>query len=171
MQNGVLKGVGCIIQPGTRLPKLGDALESATSRGNGKVSRSWEDIATWIETEPKRLRATIDEYNSSCDRGQDEIFAKDRRYLWSLLTPPFYALKCYPRFLGTIGGIKINHHMEVLDAEDNPIPGLYAAGVDTGGWEADTYNAILSGSTFGFAVNSGRIAGENAMTFVGQRNL
>jgi glycine/D-amino acid oxidase-like deaminating enzyme len=41
--------------------------------------------------------------------------------------------------------------------------GLYAAGVDTGGWESTTYCAILSGSTLGFAINSGRIAAENAV--------
>ena len=55
--------------------------------------------------------------------------------------------------------------MEVLDKNSNPIPGLYAAGSDTGGWESDTYNAVLSGTTFGFAINSGRIAAENATTF------
>ena len=53
--------------------------------------------------------------------------------------------------------------MEVLNSEDNPISGLYAAGVDTGGWEGDNDNVILSGTTFGFAINSGRIAGENAV--------
>jgi fumarate reductase flavoprotein subunit len=56
--------------------------------------------------------------------------------------------------------------MEVLDLKDRPIQGLYAAGVDTGGWESDTYCARLSGSTFGFAINSGRIAGENAAGYV-----
>ena len=59
--------------------------------------------------------------------------------------------------------------MEVLDRDDNPISGLYAAGVDTGGWESDTYNAVLSGTTFGFALNSGRIAGENAAVYMGRQ--
>jgi fumarate reductase flavoprotein subunit len=166
IENGVIKGVGCVIQPGTKLPKIGKALELASRQGNGKISDSWEDLAVWMGTEPAILLATIEEYNTFCDKGHDEIFAKDRKYLWELQTPPFYALKCYPRFLGTIGGIKINHNMEVLDREENPIPGLYAAGVDTGGWEADTYNAILSGSTFGFAINSGRISGESAVAYI-----
>jgi len=56
--------------------------------------------------------------------------------------------------------------MEVLNSEDNPISGLYAAGVDTGGWEGDHDNAILCGTTFSFAINSGRIAGENASEYV-----
>ena len=68
--------------------------------------------------------------------------------------------------LNTIGGIKINEHTEVMDKQDNSIPGLYAAGVDTGGWESPTYCWQIAGHAFGFAVYSGRIAGENAARFV-----
>ena len=64
-----------------------------------------------------------------------------------------------------IGGIKTNHHMEVLNHEDKAIPGLYA-GSDTGGLESETYCLTLSGAAFGFAINSGRIAGENVAEFV-----
>ena len=42
--------------------------------------------------------------------------------------------------------------MEALDKEENPIPGLYAVGIDTGGWETDTYNVELAGATLGFSV-------------------
>ncbi len=68
--------------------------------------------------------------------------------------------------LGTMGGIKVNYKMEVLDKEGNPIPGLYAVGADTESWESDTYCAILSGSAFGFGMNSGLIAAENASDYV-----
>ena len=71
-----------------------------------------------------------------------------------------------PHILDTIGGIRINERMEVLDIQDKPIRGLYAAGVATSGWEAETYCSDLSGSAFGFAINSGRIAGENAAAFI-----
>jgi len=162
IEKGVIKGLGYVIGPGTKLAGLGKTLELAAKKGSAKIASSWDEIAKWIGIKPEVLKATIDEYNSFCDQGYDEIFAKDRRYLDALRTPPYYALRCYPRFLGTIGGIKINYRMEVLDHEDNPIPGLYAAGIDTGGWEADTYNVVLSGTTFGFAISSGRIAGENA---------
>ena len=66
----------------------------------------------------------------------------------------------------TMGGIKVNDRMEVLDNINNPIPGLYAAGVVASGWEAETYCSDLSGSAFGFAISSGRIAGENAADFI-----
>ena len=78
-------------------------------------------------------------------------------------------MRCRAMFLATIGGIKINHNMEVLDSRDNPIPGLYAGGNDTGGWEPDTYNAFLSSHAMGFAINSGRIAGEHAAQFLARK--
>ena len=60
--------------------------------------------------------------------------------------------------------------MEVVDKKDQPIPGLYAVGSDTGGWEGDTYCLVLSGSTFAFAITSGRIAGEKALEYIRSGN-
>lgn len=170
VENGIIKGVGQIVPPGTRLVDLEQDLQVAAVKDPEwiKIANCWDDIATWMGAEPGILRATISEYNSFCDQGHDAVFAKDARYLQALFTPPYYALKCYPSFLGTIGGIRINYRMEVLDHQYKTIPGLYAAGSDTGGWESDTYNVVLSGSTLGFAINSGRIAGENAARFVSQ---
>jgi len=141
-------------------------LREAADKGIIKMSDSWDEIAGWIGASPGTLTATIDEYNACCDSGHDRIFGKDRKYLMPLRTPPYYVIKGFPNLLTTLGGLKINHRMEVLDRKDEPIKGLYAAGNDTGGWETDTYNIHLSGTTFGFAVNSGRIAGENAAKYI-----
>jgi fumarate reductase flavoprotein subunit len=149
-----------------KLAELGKMLQSEEGKGGVKIADSWEEISRWIGAVPKVLRNTVTEYNSFCDQEHDKMFAKDQRYLMPLLTPPYYALKCYQSFFGTMGGIKINHHMEVLNHQGNPIPGLYAAGSDTGGWVSDTYSLILPGTTFGFAINSGRIAGENAAQYL-----
>jgi succinate dehydrogenase/fumarate reductase flavoprotein subunit len=56
--------------------------------------------------------------------------------------------------------------MEAVDGEDNPIPGLYAAGVETGGTEWGTYNGNLSGHSFGFSVVQGRLAAQNAVAYI-----
>jgi hypothetical protein len=42
--------------------------------------------------------------------------------------------------------------------------------VITSGWQPETYCSDLSGSAFGYAINSGRIAGENAAEFLLSRN-
>jgi len=163
---GWLYGVTKFVWEKNELPELEKEFQKQEERGILKISDSWDEIARWIGAAPEVLKATVDEYNSFCDHGYDEIFAKERRYLIPLRTPPYYAMKCGTHFYCTKGGLKINHHMEVLDKQDNPIPRLYAVGGDTGGWESDTYNIRLSGHSVGFAINSGRIAGENAAKYV-----
>jgi fumarate reductase flavoprotein subunit len=146
--------------------ELESAVRKEAAGGMIGIGNSWGEIAGYMGAKPAILEATIAEYNICSESGHDRIFTKDSRYLKALHSPPYYAIKCCQSFLGTIGGIKINQHMEVLNQQNNPIPGFYAAGVDTGGWESYTYCSILSGSTFGFAVNSGRIAGENAANYI-----
>lgn len=145
---------------------LDKEIQLQVEKGTIMIADSWDKIAEWIGISAKSLRQTVDEYNTFCDRGYDEVFAKDRNYLMPLRNPPYYAIKCGVSLVVTHGGIKINHNMEALNNEDIPIPGLYAAGVETGGTDSDTYNYVLTGHSFGFAVNSGRIAGENAARYV-----
>jgi fumarate reductase flavoprotein subunit len=164
IEGGYKRGAGPM-KPGTRPSGLNQLLKRHEEEGQVKISDSWEGIARWIGAIPRVLKSAIDEYNRFCDQGYDKEFLKDRRYLLSLRTPPYYAIKCIQHYLDTIGGIKINHHMEVLDHNDDPISGLYAAGVTTSGWQPKTYCIILSGNAFGFAINSGRIAGENAAEY------
>jgi fumarate reductase flavoprotein subunit len=170
MEEGVIRGNASTVRPGTRLIDLRDLLNSQAEKGWVKISSSWDEIAGWIGTGSGILKSTIDNYNRFCDQGYDKDFLKDRRYLLSLRTPPYYAMKCIQTFLDTIGGIAINYRMEVLDHDNEPIRGLYAVGVTTGGWEPKTYCIKLAGNAFGFAINSGRIAGENAVKYVREKN-
>jgi len=140
-------------------------LETQASKGRVKITSSWEEMGEWMGADPETLKSTIDEYNTNCDYGRDSIFAKDRKHLLPLRVPPFYAIKCCVSLLVTHGDIKVNHRMEVIDKQANPISGLYAAGDDTGDIDAGAYNIGLPGHSFGFAINSGRIAGENAAEY------
>jgi fumarate reductase flavoprotein subunit len=137
--------------------------------GNICISDSWDEIALFVGADPSVLKATIDEYNTGCDRGRDDAFFKDPFYLRPLCQAPYYAIKGELVFLNTMGGLKINEFMEVIDTKGSAIKGLYAAGADTGDWEPDTYCDNLSGTAFGFAVNSGRIAAENAVKYISQK--
>jgi len=142
---------------------LESALQAGVEKDKIKIADSWDEIAGWIGADPEVLKETIAEYNTCCNQGHDEDFAKERKYLLPLDSAPYYAIRGLAVLLDTIGGIRINERMEVLDNQNNPIPGLYAAGVVTSGWESEVYCSELSASAFGFAINSGRIAGENAL--------
>jgi fumarate reductase flavoprotein subunit len=57
----------------------------------------------------------------------------------------------------------------VIDKKGDIIPGLYAGGYDAGGMYGDSYSIKdSSGLSSAFAINSGRIAGRNALKFLGK---
>jgi fumarate reductase flavoprotein subunit len=170
-QSGLDTGAGLVFA-GTKLVDLNEDFRRAINNGNENVfvAASLEELANKIGVRPIVLQETVDEYNRFCKKGHDGLFAKNPRYLQPVKDPKFYSLKIFPQFLGTIGGIKINERMEVLDEHGKPVPGLYAGGYDAaGGLYGDTYNLFLPGGSLGFALNSGRIAGENALKYVGKR--
>lgn len=78
---------------------------------------------------------------------------------------PFYA---YPVTCGitfTFGGIQANKHSKVLDENQNPIPGLFAAGEMIGGLFYGNYpggSGLMSGAVFG------KLAGESAASYAEQ---
>ena len=154
------------VSAATPLPGLEREVHKQADKGHLKISDSRDEIALWIGADPEVLNATIDEYNAFCDDRHDALFAKDRKYLLPLRTPPYYAVKGHLGLCDAYGGIKINERMEALDTSDNPIPGLYAAGSTCGCWESESYCYRLTGHLVGFALNSGRIAGENAVRYL-----
>jgi len=95
------------------------------------------------------LRETINVYNNSADRGDRPAIGDG----------PYCALgpvKSYVVF--TDGGLSVSERLEVLGADDRPIPGLYAAG------SAGQGGLLLEGHGhhLGWAFVSGRIAGRHA---------
>ncbi|MBN1632270.1 MAG: FAD-dependent oxidoreductase [Thermoleophilia bacterium] len=171
MEHGLDKGVGVEYPPGYKLTNLRKEIQAALDNGSKEVfaADSLEDLAAQIEIDPAVLRATVEEYNRYCAQGWDELFAKDRRYLRPLLGPKFYAVRGRAVFLGTMGGVKVNEKLEVLDKKDVAIPGLYAGGFDAGGMYGDSYPIkSSSGLASSFALNSGRIAGKSALKYLGK---
>jgi len=112
------------------------------------------------------LLNTIEEYNKLCQAGHDDIFYKSPKYLRPFkMQPKFYAGRFFDGAYNSTGGIKINYKMEVLTKDHDIIPGLYAAGADANNMYTHSYTS-LAGSHMGFAITSGRIAGENALKYI-----
>ncbi len=172
LQRGIDKNVAIAHPPGSRPLGLEKELQAALERGSSEVfaADSIEALAGKMGVDPSVLKSTVDEYNSFCEKGRDDLFYKDPKYLWPLRGPRFYAIKARTVSLGTMGGIKINEKAEAIDKKDQLIPGLYAAGLDAGGMFGDGYPIKgSSGLSSAFAMNSGRLAGENALKYLGIR--
>ena len=171
LDKGIERGVGEDNLPGTRPLNFDKELHAALERGTMElfVANSIEELAGKMGVDPVVLKTTVNEYNRFCNKGHDDLFAKNPKYLRPLKGPKFYAVKARTICLGTLGGIKINHNMEVMDKKDRTISGLYAGGFDAGGMYGDSYCIHdSSGLSSGFAVNSGRIAGRNALRYIGR---
>lgn len=122
-----------------------------------------EDLAVTLEMDPKILKASVDQYNGAIASGKDDLFFADTDRLVEVKSGPYYAIRFSARNLSTLGGIRINADMEVLDKDFHVIEGLYAAGADAGGMYGRAY-VDFEGGTLGFAYTSGRLAGISAST-------
>ena len=143
--------------------RLDTTMEQAIADGVLCKADSYEALAAFIGCDEETVKASMEEYNAFCHAGRDGWFAKDKRYMLSMEEGPYYAIKAGEDMLITHGGIRVNERFEALGGDYKPVENLYVAGVDFGGADADVYNVVMSGHGFGFAVNSGRIAGENAV--------
>jgi fumarate reductase flavoprotein subunit len=156
-----------------KLKDLDGQLKGLKEAGNPNVfvAGSLEKLARKTGMNPATLKATVDEYNAFCVKGHDDDFAKDPKFLRPLKEPKFYAFRNFPSAYGTFGGIKVNEKMEVLTKDQSVIPGLYAAGNDANTIFGDPpdYNWKVSGSGYGYALSSGRIAGESALEYRGRQ--
>ena len=169
MERGIDKSVNVRTLSGSKPVNFQKEVEILFEKGNTDVfvADSVEELAGKLGMDAPVLKSTIDEYNQFCEKKHDDLFAKDPKYLRPLKGPKFYAVKAHTVTLGTMGGIKINHNTEVIDKKENIIPGLYAVGFDAGGMYGDSYHvSVASGSSVGFAFNSGRIAGKNVLRYL-----
>jgi hypothetical protein len=95
-------------------------------------------------------KATIDRYNQFCESGVDSDFFKRKERLIAIKTGPFYgASSTGPAFLTVLGGLRTNINMQVCDANDQPIPGLYNIGTMVGDYFANMYPFTIEGNNLG----------------------
>ena len=128
---------------------------------------SIEELAEKLGIDADKLEETLDDYNDMCDEGYDAQFHKKHEYLHPITGKGGYLVgKYYIAAYGTVGGVRINKYGEVMDADLKPIPGLYSAGSDANTIYGDSYNFTLCGNTMGFAINSGRMAGEAIADYI-----
>ena len=141
-----------------------------------KVAGSIEELATKMQVSPEGLTRVIEAFNASVKDGKASgpNVAKTSS-AFKIDTPPFYGFyPVRPALNHTLGGLVINANCQVLNAEGNPIPGLYAAGTVTNWAYGETYdvNGVTSyqgsyhaGATSGagIALVFGRLAGKHAV--------
>ncbi|WP_139651184.1 FAD-binding protein [Raoultibacter phocaeensis] len=106
--------------------------------------------------------ASVERYNELCDQGRDEDFGKDA-HLMIKMEAPYYAY-CAEKEIGapmvTTSGLLVNQDSQVLDQNCNPLPGLYAAGNNSGSRFGYQYTTSISGVSLGIAQTQGYMVGK-----------
>lgn len=175
-------GRAVLAQPGGFAWQVFDAQVAHLLRDEYKLRGATKVVGNTIEELVDRMQDvhhqnfinTIRDYNAAIQRdvpfdpnvkdGRSTIGLEVNKTNWAntLEKPPFeaYSVGCGITF--TFGGLKIDTTTHVLDIEDAPIPGLYAAGELVGGLYYFNYpgsTGLMAGAVFG------RIAGREAASF------
>ena len=160
-------GLGCV--PPFPMP-LGHHLRT----GYLKRGATLAELASQAGIDARGLEATIAEFNKTAADGQDPAFGKGsrayNRYQGDALhgpnpciapieDGPFYAIRIVIGDLGTYAGIRTDANAQALDADGQPIAGLYAVGNDMASIMGGNYPG--AGITLGPALTFGYIAGKH----------
>jgi succinate dehydrogenase/fumarate reductase flavoprotein subunit len=106
---------------------------------------------------------TIKRYNDLCEKGADEDFGKDAKWMNAIKKAPFYGIRKHIRISALCSGVYVNGNGQALDANKNPIEGLYCVG-NLGGqfYGGADYPFHATGLSLGRCYTFGRLAGKHA---------
>jgi len=132
MDHAIWQGPGAspLVPANPHLPRAGGTMHSANTI---------VELASLMKVPAEQLQITVDLYNKAVESGTLQQLSPPRRTdrykAWPIKTAPFYAVPLCTGITNTMGGLVVDKDGAVLDKNDAPIPGLYAAGGATGGLE------------------------------------
>jgi fumarate reductase flavoprotein subunit len=104
--------------------------EAGASGNHTKKADSLVELALKMKVDPRTLVDTIERYNKFCETGKDLDFGKPAQNLQKIEKPPFYAIfgNRWTQSSKGRNGICVNSEFQVLNAEGETLPGLWASG-------------------------------------------
>ena len=134
--------------------------DEAMSGDAGVQADTIEELAEKMGVPVEEFCATIERYNELAKKGVDEDFGKRADRMFAIENPPFYGYKLTDTvLLVCMGGLETTVDFEVLDTNDDVIPGLYAVGNTQGGRFLVDYPLPCPGISHGMAMTHGMLVG------------
>ena len=134
--------------------------DEAMSSDAGVQADTIEELAEKMGVPVEEFCATIERYNELAKKGVDEDFGKRADRMFAIENPPFYGYKLTDTvLLVCMGGLETTVDFEVLDTNDDVIPGLYAVGNAQGGRFLVDYPLPCPGISHGMAMTHGMLVG------------
>lgn len=111
------------------------------------------DVATFVKT--------VERYNELVEKGIDEDMGKEAKWLTAIKEPPFYGIHRHIGLSTIIHGVNVNADMQVLNADGEPIEGLYAIGNCAGNFfGSPDYPMTVPGLSLGRCHTQGYVVGK-----------
>ena len=122
-----------------------------------------------MEVDPDAFVATIAAYNEhAANGGEADSFGTMPEEKTPILKAPFYAAKIVSCAYGTNGGVGTDYWCRAVNADDEVIEGLYAAGQDNGSMYFNDYPyGLMGGTCQGGACTTGFVCAESACDTLG----
>lgn len=147
---------------GVVLNDLDAAMDKAIDQG-WAVKGTLEKCADFFGL--KNLPETVAAYNKLCESGKDDLYYKDSCLMKEVTGDVFYVVEYEPSIWCTFGGVKTDAYCRALTKAQEPIPGLYVAGVDNGSLYCSPYYEN-EGAALGTAYTSGIVAGDYMLEYI-----
>lgn len=122
-----------------------------------------DELASGMNMDAAQLKATIDHYNEYCAAGDDADFGKSKEFLMTVGDGPYYGLNPELDVQVSIGSIETDLNYNALDAQRNPIDGLYVVGVEGAMLWANIYTFDIPCECNANNIHSGRVAAQQAL--------
>lgn len=135
-----------------------ESVDQLVADGRAVKGETLEELAEKMQVPYENLKAALENYNAHCATKDKDEFGRTL-YGDPVDRAPFYASPRVPTVHHTMGGARINEYAQVLNENQQVIPGLYAAGEITGGIHGANR---LGGNALTDLLVFGRIAGESA---------
>ena len=130
-------------------------LKKAVEEAVGNMST--EELAEKLGIQVDGLVRTVAQWNEYAANGEDPFFGKSGATVAPLQNPPYYGMQVWAlAIVAHFGGLKVDETCNVLRVDGNPVPRLYANGLDAGGWMGRMYPG--SGTAVGGSYSMARIA-------------
>ncbi|KDC66341.1 FAD binding domain protein [Bordetella bronchiseptica MBORD591] len=119
------------------------------SGGTVQSADTLPELAARTGVDADGLAQTVLAYNAALARGATAALVPPRSAgaARPIAHPPYHAVRLVPGITFTMGGIAIDGNGQVLQAGGAPVPGLYAAGCCTGGFEGGARSGYVGGLT------------------------
>ncbi|WP_281655331.1 FAD-dependent oxidoreductase [Eggerthella sinensis] len=124
-----------------------------------------DELAGKLGIPADALKKSVARYNELVDKGFDEDFGKQAKYLKKIEKAPFWGIHKHVRVSALCAGVTVNENYQALTTEGQVIPNLWVTGFSAGQLcGSPDWSMYQGGMSAGHCITTGRICGIQAAT-------